>query len=69
MVRQGDQEFLSAEEACTILGVTRRTLDRYADTGRIQKYRRGLRSVVFRREDVERLKRELEDIRPADDDQ
>ncbi|MBE3559049.1 MAG: helix-turn-helix domain-containing protein, partial [Ktedonobacteraceae bacterium] len=45
--RDGD-EYLTADEACTILGVTRRTLDRYAESGRIQKYRRGIRNVVFR---------------------
>ena len=60
---------MTADEACGILGVTRRTLDRYADAGRIRKYRRGIRNVVFRRADVERLKRELEEIRPLDDDE
>ena len=62
-------EYVTADEACGILGVTRRTLDRYADAGRIRKYRRGIRNVVFRRADVERLKRELEEIRPLDDDE
>jgi excisionase family DNA binding protein len=62
-------EYVTADEACGILGVTRRTLDRYADTGRIRKYRRGIRNVVFRRADVERLKRELEEIRPLDDEE
>lgn len=64
MVKQNDEEFLTAEEARIALGVTRRTLDRYADTGRIKKYRRGIRSVVFKRADVQRLKQELEGIRP-----
>jgi len=39
------------------------------DAGRIRKYRRGIRNVVFRRVDVERLKRELEEVRPIDDEE
>ena len=62
-------EYVTADDACDILGVKRRTLDRYVDAGRIQKYRRGIRSVVFKRVDVERLKRELEEVRPVDDEE
>jgi excisionase family DNA binding protein len=62
-------EYITAEEACNILGVTRRTLDRYADSGRIRKYRRGIRNIVFRRIDVERLKQELDEVRPIDDEE
>ncbi|GAC1468041.1 MAG: hypothetical protein PVS3B3_30800 [Ktedonobacteraceae bacterium] len=65
MVKYEDEEYLTADEACSILGVTRRTLERYVSTGRIEKYRRGIRNVVFKRVDVENLKRELEDVRPA----
>ena len=67
MVKHNDEEFLTAEEARISLGVTRRTLDRYAEDGRIKKYRRGIRSVLFKRVDVERLKQELENIRPDDE--
>lgn len=63
---QNEEEYMTADEACDILGVTRRTLDRYADTGRIRKYRRGIRNVVFKRSDVENLKQELEEVRPID---
>ena len=66
MAGHGEGEYVTADEACDILGVTRRTLDRYADAGRIRKYRRGIRNVVFRRIDVERLKRELEEVRPIE---
>ncbi len=66
MVKHEDEEYLTADEACGILGVTRRTLERYVSVGRIQKYRRGIRNVVFKRIDVERLKKELEDVRPAE---
>ena len=69
MVSHNEGEYVTADEACNILGVTRRTLDRYADTGRIKKYRRGIRNVVFRRADVERLKRELEEVRPIEDEE
>jgi excisionase family DNA binding protein len=69
MVGQGEGEYVTADEACNILGVTRKTLDRYAKAGRIRKYRRGIRNVVFKRADVERLKRELEDIRPVDNEE
>ena len=68
MTGHNEGEYVTADEACDILGVTRRTLDRYADSGRIRKYRRGIRNVVLRRADVERLKRELEEIRPIDDE-
>ena len=69
MARHDEAEYVTSDEACDILGVTRRTLDRYADAGRIRKYRRGIRNVVFRRAEVERLKRELEEIRPIDDEE
>ena len=62
-------EYVTADEACNILGVTRRTLDRYADAGHIRKYRRGIRNVVFRRVDVEKLKQELEEVRPIHDEE
>ena len=64
MAGYGEGEYVTADEACDILGVTRRTLDRYVDAGRIRKYRRGIRNVVFRRIDVEKVKRELEEVRP-----
>jgi excisionase family DNA binding protein len=68
MAVHNEGEYVTADEACNILGVTRRTLDRYADAGRIRKYRRGIRNVVFRRIDVERLRRELEEVRPIDEE-
>lgn len=62
------EEYLSTEEACAILGVSRRTLERYADAGRIKKYRRGLRNVVYKRSEVERLRDELSEVREDEDD-
>lgn len=68
MVRYDDEEYLTVDEACEVLGVKRRTLERYASEPhkRIQKYRRGIRTVVFKKSDVLNLKQELESIRPAD---
>jgi excisionase family DNA binding protein len=62
------EEYLSTEEACAILGVSRRTLERYAESGRIKKYRRGLRSVIYKRVEVERLRDELSEVREDKDD-
>jgi len=67
MVKHDNEEYLTPDEACGLLKVTRRTLDRYADDKRIQKYRRGIRNIVYLRTDVERLKKELQDIKPVDD--
>ena len=44
------------------LGVEHTTLLRYVKAGRIRKYRKGIRNVVFSRADVERLKRQLEEV-------
>jgi len=68
MTSQDYPEYLTPEEACAILGVSRRTLERYADAGRIRKYRRGVRNVVFKRSEVEKLRDELSEIRPEDND-
>lgn len=59
------KEFLTPQEACEYLGVSRSTLERYAETGRITKYRRGIRrEVFFKKEELDRL---LE-IRPDERD-
>lgn len=68
MTSQDYTEYLTPEEACAILGVSRRTLERYADAGRIRKYRRGIRNVVFKRSEVEKLRSELTEIRSEDDE-
>lgn len=62
-----ENEFMTPEEACALLGISRRTLERYANAGRIKRYRRGMRNVFFRRSEVERFKEELTEIRPEDD--
>lgn len=56
MITQSNEEYLTPEEACAVLGVSRRTLERYADAGRIRKYRRGIRNVLFKRSEVAKLR-------------
>jgi excisionase family DNA binding protein len=61
-----DNEFMNIEEASVRLGISRRSLERYTKQGRIRRYRRGIR-VYYKRADVERLARELEEYQPEDD--
>jgi excisionase family DNA binding protein len=68
MSSQKSEEYLNPEEAGALLGISRRTLERYANAGRIRKYRRGIRNVLFKRSEVEKLKDELSQIRPEDED-
>jgi len=60
---QNSDEYLNSEEASSILGVSRRTLERYAKEGKIQRYKKGTR-VVFKKNDVIRLKKQLEEPLP-----
>ncbi len=68
MTTYDNDEYLTTEEACAVLGVSRRTLERYTDAGRIRKYRRGIRNVVYKRSEVENLKNNLSEIRSEDED-
>lgn len=69
MVQYEGEEYLTPVEAASLLGVTRRTLDRYADDKRIRKYRRGFRNnIVYKRSDVEQLRREIESVHPVDEE-
>lgn len=52
---QHSEEYLTPEAAAVMLGVSRRTLERYVKERQIPRYRRGLKQVVFRRSDIERL--------------
>jgi excisionase family DNA binding protein len=61
---QGDEDFMTSEEACKRLNVTPRTLERYVRSGFLKKYRRRIgREVFYKRSEVEDLLR----IRPAED--
>ena len=64
MTIQGDEVFLTSEEACKLLNVTPRTLERYVKDGLLKKYRRRIgREVFYKRSEVEDLLR----IRPAEE--
>lgn len=55
MVQHGNDEYLTPEEAAALLGVSRRTLERYAEASNIQRYQIGLKRVVYKRSDIEKL--------------
>lgn len=64
MTIQGDDDFITSQEACKRLNVTPRTLERYVRSGFLKKYRRRIgREVFYKRSEVEDLLR----IRPAED--
>jgi citrate synthase len=56
------EEYLTAEEACALLGVKAATLYAYVSRGLLSSYRQGIRRRrLYRRGDVERLLR----VRPS----
>ncbi len=64
MTIQGDEDFMTSQEACKRLNVSSRTLERYVRDGLLRKYRRRIgREVFYKRSEVEGLLR----IRPAED--
>jgi len=55
---QGDDDFITSQEACKRLNVSSRTLERYARDGLLKKYRRKIgREVFYKRSEVEDLLR------------
>jgi len=61
---QGDEDFMTSEDACKRLSVSPRTLERYVRDGLLKKYRRRIgREVFYLRTEVEDLLR----IRPTED--
>jgi len=67
MMTQKDEKYLTANEACSMLNITRKTLDRYVERGLLHKYRRGLRSVMFKQSELNQLAEHLSEIRPYED--
>ena len=56
MIVIDNDEYLSAAEACTVLGVKPATLYAYVSRGRLRSYRRGIqRRRYYKRTDVEAL--------------
>jgi citrate synthase len=66
MIVMDGEEFLTAQEACAILGVKAATLYAYVSRGLLQSYRQGIKRMrLYRRHDVEQLTR-LRDSAPRD---
>jgi len=58
MIVMEGEEFLTAQEACAMLGVKPATLYAYVSRGLLGSFRQGIkRQRLYRREDVERLTR------------
>jgi citrate synthase len=58
MIRDSDEEYYTAEEACAVLGVKPATLYSYVNRGLITSYRQTIRRQrLYRRVEVEALLR------------
>lgn len=56
MIVMDGEEFLTAQEACAILGVKPATLYAYVSRGLLLSYRQGIKRMrLYRRDQVERL--------------
>jgi citrate synthase len=72
MIVMDGEEFLTAQEACAILGVKPATLYAYVSRGLLDSYRQGIKRMrLYRRQEVEQLTRlrrpdEREDEAPGD---
>ncbi len=58
MIVMDGEEFLTAPEACTILGIKPATLYAYVSRGMLGSYRQGIkRTRLYRRAEIDRLTR------------
>jgi excisionase family DNA binding protein len=58
MIVMDGEEFLTAQEACTLLGVKPATLYAYVSRGVLKSYRQGIKRMrLYRRDEVEQLTR------------
>ncbi|GEM_PF-730188 len=58
MIVMDGEEFLTAQEACAMLGVKAATLYAYVSRGLLNSYRQGIRRTrLYRRNEIERLSR------------
>jgi excisionase family DNA binding protein len=58
MIVMDGEEFLSAQEACALLGIKPASLYAYVSRGMLGSYRQGIkRTRLYRRAEVERLTR------------
>lgn len=74
MIVMDGEEFLTAQEACALLGVKPATLYAYVSRGLLESYRQGIKRMrLYRRDEIDRLTRlrrsdELEDVAHGDKD-
>lgn len=69
MSEQEGRQYLTKKETAELLGVEERTVDRYADSGLIKRYRQGSglrRRVYFDRQQVREFKQERDRIEPEE---
>jgi citrate synthase len=58
MIVMDGEEFLTAQEACALLGIKAATLYAYVSRGLLRSYRQGIRRMrLYRRDEVEHLTR------------
>ena len=58
MIVMDGEEFLTAQEACALLGIKPATLYSYVSRGLLTSYRQGIKRMrLYRRDDVEGLTR------------
>jgi excisionase family DNA binding protein len=73
MIVMDGEEFLTAQEACAILGIKPATLYSYVSRGLLASYRQGIKRMrLYRRDDVDALTRlrgpsEFEKDEPSND--
>lgn len=53
-MQQEGEEFLTPEQAAGLIGVSRRTLERYVKSGKITRYTRGFRTF-YKKDEVEEV--------------
>ena len=64
--RMTNNEYMSIKEASEFLNVNPSTIYRWAKNGRLSLYKKGLRTTLIKRSDIERMKAENEQIRPLE---
>lgn len=53
---EGDETYMTTQEACDYLGVSRQTLNRYVNQGRVHQHKRGItRTVYYSKSELDRL--------------
>lgn len=67
MIVMNGEEYLTAQEACTLLAIKPATLYAYVSRGILRSYRQGIkRTRLYRRDEVERLLRTEDAERDAE---